>query len=432
MKTTCTIIALLLVFAMNAFSDEKSENTPRIARESRLTPEHFLSRHDGNAPKKPGARSMGMNFLKANRNKSTSPVKMLEYIYSEEGWKDIFEYDAHGNTAEIIEQDWNTAEQAWDNYHREVWSWDEDGWPALCLEYRWDAQNLDWEKQWKTEVEREGLTMTFTFYHLDPDWVPTYQQVIMFDDDLNVLEEIWYVFGDHKDWTPYDKYEYEYDEQGRLVLLLESFWGNNEWIEDWKEEYQFDGNQMTMYAYYHDDMYGWVKDEKLEAVLDDYGDMTEAILYFWEELNEEWEKEAMQINTINYDYTIDDLLMPYYIEVNHMISLVEFLLWDEYEDDFVSYFVLNFHYKDLVTTVQDVEPTEINVFPNPATGFVNITIPDTENTYRLYIYDVQGRTVMSKQLESSKKISLGDIPAGMYFYSIRGLNNHFTGKLLIR
>ncbi len=431
MKKTCTLAALLIIFALNTFSNEKSD-MPRTLRETRLTPEHFSDRYDRNSPERPRAMNMGVNILTLHRNKNTSPVKMLEYLYVEEGWKDYFVYDEHGNTAEIIEQDWNTAEQEWENYHREVWSWDADGWPTLCLEYSWDFHSQEWVKKWKSEVERDGLTLSFTFYHLNPDWVPTYKQVIIFNEDLNMLAETWYVWENSEDWIPEDRYVYDYDEHGRLELMLESFWDGNEWMEDWKEEYHYDGNQLTILAYYYEEPYPWVKVEKTEALMDDFGDMIEATIYDWLAYEEEWESFARQINTINYDYTIDDLLMPHYVEVNHMISLVEFLFRDEYEDDFVSNFVINFHYTDLVTTVQEIETTQINVFPNPASGLVNITIPDTENTYHFYIYDVQGRTVMSKQVTSSLKISLIDIPSGLYVYSIRGQKYQTTGKLLVR
>ncbi len=431
MKKTCTILALLLVFALNAFGNEKS-NARRIIRETRMNPEDFSNRHHGIAPDRPRTTNLVMHPLTVNKNKNTSPVKMLEYIYVEEEWRDLFAYDGHGNTAEIIEQDWNTAEQAWDNYHKEVWSWDAEGWPALCLEYVWDFHEQGWVNEWKTEVERDGLTMVFTFYHLNPEWVPTYQQTMIFNEDLNMIEETWYVFGGAEDWIPEDKYVYDYDEQGRLEFVLELIWDGNEWMEDWKEEYYYDGNQMTMFAYYYEEPHPWVKVEKMDALMDDYGDMVEATVYDWVEQEEEWEPWARQINTINYDYTIDDLLMPYWLEVNHMISLVEFLFWNEGEDDFVSDFVLNFHYTDLETTVPEAEATEIVVFPNPARGFVSITIPEAEKPYHFYIYDVQGRTVMSKQLTSTKNIPLGDIPAGIYFYRIHSRNNQYAGKLLIR
>ncbi len=432
MKTTCTIIALLLVFVLNAFSNEKPDRRG-IARETRLTPEHFSSRQDRSFPERPAAMNMGVNSFISHRNNSASPVKMLEYLYVEEEWKDYFVYDEHGNTEEIIEQDWNTAEQVWDNYHREVWSWDAEGWPTLCLEYSWDFHNQEWVKEWKTEVERDGLTITFIFYHLNPDWEPTYKQIIIFNDDLNISEDTWYVWENSEDWIPEGLAVYDYDEQGRLMLMLESFWDGNEWMEDWKEEYHYDGSQLTMIAYYYDEPYQWVKVEKMEALMDDYGDMIEATLYGWLGYEEEWEPWLQQLTTMNYNYTVDELLIPhYFIDVNHMVSLVEFFLWDEYEDDFVSFFDVNFHYKDLETTVPEVETADIDVFPNPASGFINIRIPDAENIYHFYIYDVQGRTVMSKQLTSGEKISLNDIPSGLYVYSIRGQKHQSTGKLLIR
>jgi len=84
-----------------------------------------------------------------------------------------------------------------------------------------------------------------------------------------------------------------------------------------------------------------------------------------------------------------------------------------------------------IQNLQDI--TEFTLYPNPATTRITLQYNNTANA-ALQILDITGRRV--KQMALSKvstttTIDVSDLPAGMYFYSLRtALNKSKTGKFV--
>lgn len=67
-----------------------------------------------------------------------------------------------------------------------------------------------------------------------------------------------------------------------------------------------------------------------------------------------------------------------------------------------------------------VPPTELVVFPNPATTEITIASPDTIN--QLTIYDALGQTMFSNNGYNTREVHVGiaSLVRGMYFIKING------------
>ncbi|PHS68455.1 MAG: hypothetical protein COB12_00985 [Flavobacterium sp.] len=79
--------------------------------------------------------------------------------------------------------------------------------------------------------------------------------------------------------------------------------------------------------------------------------------------------------------------------------------------------------------------SEIKLYPNPASSFVNITFKNPSKGVSVIIYDQLGRIVLSKEftsVASEKRISLEGISAGNYYVQIRSEGQKITKKLLIK
>ena len=68
---------------------------------------------------------------------------------------------------------------------------------------------------------------------------------------------------------------------------------------------------------------------------------------------------------------------------------------------------------------------DINIFPNPTTGIVNI---DAEGLNKVVVYDVTGRMMMSVANEST--IDISNLEAGVYFFSVETENGSAMKKLV--
>ena len=80
-------------------------------------------------------------------------------------------------------------------------------------------------------------------------------------------------------------------------------------------------------------------------------------------------------------------------------------------------------YQDSVL-VSIVEPTvpDIQIYPNPVSDYLMIET-DLSNEYNATIFDVNGRRIIQRKLKNTtNRLSLGEIPTGIYFIEIKDSN----------
>lgn len=85
-------------------------------------------------------------------------------------------------------------------------------------------------------------------------------------------------------------------------------------------------------------------------------------------------------------------------------------------------------------SVNDFEGVEVNVFPNPATDKVTITLSqDLLNTIKVSLIDIQGKTINipKKEFNNTFELNLESLNSGLYFIQLRSGNNIITEKLVV-
>lgn len=70
------------------------------------------------------------------------------------------------------------------------------------------------------------------------------------------------------------------------------------------------------------------------------------------------------------------------------------------------------------TSVDETTVSEISVYPNPATDFLKIDIPNSMNNSNLEIYDATGRLIYQEIITGNHFISTTDFPKGLYVLKI--------------
>ena len=89
--------------------------------------------------------------------------------------------------------------------------------------------------------------------------------------------------------------------------------------------------------------------------------------------------------------------------------------------------------KDYVTVgINEAQPanTELSVFPNPSSSFVNFNTTNVEAT-KVIAYDLTGKMVVTELIEFGKaKMNVHTLSNGLYLYTVIGKNNQVltTGK----
>ena len=85
--------------------------------------------------------------------------------------------------------------------------------------------------------------------------------------------------------------------------------------------------------------------------------------------------------------------------------------------------------------IEDGIPQEGNIYPNPTTGIVTISLPETwsNSTSHIAIYNAKGQRIFSKPFESKEfEISLYDFSSGLYIIQVIGENKQIISKKIIK
>ena len=73
----------------------------------------------------------------------------------------------------------------------------------------------------------------------------------------------------------------------------------------------------------------------------------------------------------------------------------------------------------------------VNVYPNPATDFVNVSLPEALNT-TVYVYDLNGREVLKQVVNNTDKLRLdiSNLTKGYYVIKLQKGKTRYTAKFL--
>jgi hypothetical protein len=79
----------------------------------------------------------------------------------------------------------------------------------------------------------------------------------------------------------------------------------------------------------------------------------------------------------------------------------------------------------------DNDVSGLNLYPNPTSGIINFTLPNTyENYISVQICNMQGQILYSKLRANTgiadNRIDIGGLPAGTYFMNLISDNNKIT------
>jgi hypothetical protein len=86
--------------------------------------------------------------------------------------------------------------------------------------------------------------------------------------------------------------------------------------------------------------------------------------------------------------------------------------------------VFSVGFQTATSIAENQTATEIALFPNPALSEITLTL-NTENTSVITVYDLQGRTIIHREIVgSSVKLDIGDLDNGIYLLEVSDSQHH--------
>lgn len=223
-------------------------------------------------------------------------------------------------------------------------------------QYDWNGNNLvtttysEWGDDRLINAYENGLISTIEHHSKDSgttDWEHHATEIYTYDENGNLIlfEYNALNFGE---WGITDRYEYTYDEQGRLSTH-QSWWfdfysPNPQLIPSNREEYSYEGNTVTVDIYgYSMETEEWYPTAREVNTYNEDGDCSENLQMSWDEATQNWKNEAKNVH----DYDADG-----------NITAVTYSNWENEEWVVTSQMIIEYENGKLVsTTTSDIYQT---------------------------------------------------------------------------
>lgn len=315
--------------------------------------------------------------LKLTKGISSKILTNKTFYQSDSMQFDRYEYEYYddGELKSELFRTWDKENNAWQDFTRESYVYEEQ--KVVMISEIWKA--TEWENVSKTEqtLDESGQKQYSLSYSWDPlsdswgnlskskdEW--TYnenglkkeRQTILWNEETGAYDGL------------YIRILYTYDEKDRLSEEMIQAWDrkDSKWYETGKYVHSYDeeNNQVISKSYVYSGG-NWMTDGRIECAYDDEGDLN---------------------------------LCEYYgINANRPLD---------------AYCV--YEYSDKTGTLHIAESEEINVYPNPAISFFELSVSETLVGKEAYLFDVSGKQVKTIVLNEQKiRIDTSGLPVGIYF-----------------
>lgn len=92
----------------------------------------------------------------------------------------------------------------------------------------------------------------------------------------------------------------------------------------------------------------------------------------------------------------------------------------------------SYYYNEIITDIEKRELSNIKVYPNPATDYINIEISDSSRPALIELYNISVKCIMKYETANSTPISVSHLDRGMYILNITHDGTVINTKLLLK
>jgi hypothetical protein len=86
---------------------------------------------------------------------------------------------------------------------------------------------------------------------------------------------------------------------------------------------------------------------------------------------------------------------------------------------------------DCGVATNDLAADIINIYPNPATDNIIISLREMITNAVFTLYDMQGKVLIRQQVSNEDVISVNEFAAGVYIYNVSTGKGNTNGKIVI-
>ena len=325
------------------------------------------------------------------------------YNYVNNSWKQISEllltYDVAGNITAMVTRIYNSSTSTWENNRKESYTYDANNFSTRYALSNW--VNGSWVESVKSIYTPHANGMVDEIVKLSrtsasQPWDSTYHFTYSYDNSKNLIERITYRYNNGS-WIESQKIENVFN-SSNLKTKAQSFTWSSQWDLKTEFNYTLDANDNITFAQQDK----WV--------------------------NNQWSPYLRYNNDFDLSVPYNELIVPYWYQENDLWEnqAIELMLGGNWKlvDS------LNYYYSpQTVSSVNELEVMQINVYPNPVTDLVSFELPNVANNTAIEVYDMKGMLVISKRFNGGT-LDVSSLKKGVYYFLITDEVTTYTGKLM--
>lgn len=382
-------------------------------------------------------------------------------------------YDAQGRTTEALQQNWDLSTNQWENSFRIVRIYDAQ---SSQIENRFDLFNLS-TNVWEISSGNKNIITYNASNLITTDVTQTWNQSLsIWEDDFRITN---YIYNSNGAATQYDfqiknganwdndfRIKDTYDLSGKLVDEIVQTWSVSAYINSdrftnvtW---HNWTGSPNTnAIASYTIQEWGtpnanqWNTSGRSNATYDNFGgsvmldqtntnsvwvnDYRYSIFFDNQYINTGFRQEVWQTTTNSWDIDYEDKFIHTYDASNNITQTI-WQYWDLQTSTLVNNdkkVYSNFQILTGLYSLGAANTLEVSLYPNPFTNNCTLRLTNQKqeigNDLVIKLFDVFGKEVSQTNIVGEEtQIERGNLPSGIYFYSVMDKNMALAnGKLVI-
>ncbi len=449
MKKQYLYLIISFCFYLSALGQEKPTNSSTILNQY-LTQEHRDQFH------KPTNRINQQNLEIKDFYKEKLD-SIIEYNYDEGTgtWtkkfiKKTYVYDENFNEVLWVYSNWNTDNNNWTNLMKEESQYDDTTNSMINTQYVWS--NNKWNKEIKSVFSYNNdnkliQELNYKWKYNLKDWLLVEKWDYSYNAQGKPLtDSLYWWYANSQEWALQKKIDYEYINDKELHYIFYTNWDSNtnQWIASKKKWYLYDlqWRLINLSSYEWDDTKdsNWKLTNRKYYGYDDNDYLNEYADINIEPRDDGYVQHELMFETNEYDFSLmfNDILFPNYLnkqELKFHHKLLNTSLgqqnYDTKQEE--QYRAVKYYYSPIFVTgtdSYDFISESINIYPNPAKESIHINYP-SEHTRTLFeLYDINGKKIISSNINKAESIDINTLRKGVYIYRIKFDQYEKVGKLI--
>ena len=290
------------------------------------------------------------------------------------------------------------------------YTYNDEGWLTEELEYELEGGEWMLVNKYTYEYDADGHMVLSIGYAYDGDWLEESKMTFEYEGGL-LRNDVFYYYEDD-DWMPNTRNDYTYNAQDLCTETLASNW-EGEWVENYKYEYEYDaaGNRLSTTESNRYDMEDWMYTTRIEYAYDSHNNCTEKASYYYESELDEWVLEYTMLYTYDLSVPVENTAGIFMVWENELPIYDKVLNWQVQYGDIAESTVL--FYSGCVGLDETTE-SRLSVWPNPASETLNL---NAEGWRQAEILTLEGRLVATAN-NGFATIAIGHLAKGCYLLRV--------------